>query len=289
MSETNNSVVNVGEIAKPVDTFIKKVSKGFGQLWEPYQITRVAKAEAAANLVRAQNEIAITDLHRRAIHRFVEEEARNQKNLEDVVSKAATQISDSAKPDEMDDDWIANFFDKCKIISDQEMQNLWARILAGEANAPGKFSRRTVNFLGDLDKADADHFVNLLGFVAQIGASLCPLVFDVRDPIYVNAKMPFPVLAHLESIGLVRFDPLAGFRLHSLGSPIKLFFYGTDLRLTFERPENNELEIGKVVFTKIGAELAPVCAKGPASGFLEHLKERWKKHLEPAQEEATAS
>lgn len=30
------------------------------------------------------------------------------------------------------------------------MQTLWARILAGEANAPGKFSKRTVNLVGSL-------------------------------------------------------------------------------------------------------------------------------------------
>ena len=35
----------------------------------------------------------------------------------------------------MEEDWIANFFDKCRIVSDSEMQSLWARVLAGEANA----------------------------------------------------------------------------------------------------------------------------------------------------------
>ena len=32
----------------------------------------------------------------------------------------------------MDNDWTVNFFDKSRIVSDDEMQNLWSRVLAGE-------------------------------------------------------------------------------------------------------------------------------------------------------------
>ena len=56
----------------------------------------------------------------------------------------------------MSDDWIANFFDKCRNVSDREMQDLWARVLAGEANTPGSYSKRTVNFLTTLDSEEAD-------------------------------------------------------------------------------------------------------------------------------------
>jgi hypothetical protein len=36
--ETNNSLINLGDIAKPADTLIKKVSKAVGGIFEPYQI-----------------------------------------------------------------------------------------------------------------------------------------------------------------------------------------------------------------------------------------------------------
>ena len=44
------------------------------------------------------------------------------------------------------------------------MQILWARVLAGEANAPGTYSKRTVNLLSDFDKSDAELFTKLCGF-----------------------------------------------------------------------------------------------------------------------------
>jgi hypothetical protein len=46
---TSNSVVSLGDIAKPADTLIKKVSKAIGGVFAPYQIKRIAKAEAEAN------------------------------------------------------------------------------------------------------------------------------------------------------------------------------------------------------------------------------------------------
>ena len=71
----STSLVNLGEISKPANTLIKKVSSAIGGVFEPWQIKRVAKAEAEASLIKARTNIEITDLHRRAMHRFVEEEA----------------------------------------------------------------------------------------------------------------------------------------------------------------------------------------------------------------------
>jgi hypothetical protein len=149
---TSNSLVNLGDLSKPADTLIKKVSKAEGGFFAPYQIKRVANAEAEAAIIKAQTEIQITDLRLRAIRRFVKEEAQRQKNIEDITAKALPQLMEAANPDSMDDDWVTNFFDKSRIVSDGEMQDLWSRVLAGEANAPGTYSKRTVNFLSDLDK-----------------------------------------------------------------------------------------------------------------------------------------
>ena len=147
-----------GDLGPAADTFVKKVSKGFGGVFAPWQIKRVAKAEAAASLIQAKAEIEITDLQRRAMHRFLEEEARHQQNIEDITAKAIPLLEDAPKSEEMDDDWVTNFFAKSRIVSNAEMQQLWARVLSGEANTPGTYSTRTVNFLAELDKTDCEIF-----------------------------------------------------------------------------------------------------------------------------------
>ena len=157
----SNSLINLGELSKPAVVLFEKISEGVGGIFKPYQIKRVAKAQAEAEKIKAQTDIEITDLHRRAVHRWIEEEAKRQKNMEDIIAKAVPQLNEDSKPDTMEDDWIANFFDKCRIVSDNEMQILWSQVLAGEANVPGTYSKRTVNLLSELDKSDAALFTKL--------------------------------------------------------------------------------------------------------------------------------
>lgn len=76
----SNSLVNVGEISQPVDTFIKKVSKGIGGGYVPFQIVLTATAEVKAAKIKAEGEIEINDLHRRARHRVFAEEIQRQQN-----------------------------------------------------------------------------------------------------------------------------------------------------------------------------------------------------------------
>ena len=110
--ETNNSLINLGDISKPADSLIKKVSKAVGGIFEPYQIKRIAKAEAEAAVIKAQAAIQITELHRRAMHRFIEEEANKQKNIEDITNQAIPLLEEKTDAGKLNDDWVTNFFDK---------------------------------------------------------------------------------------------------------------------------------------------------------------------------------
>ena len=144
---TSNSLLNLGDLSKPADTLIKKIAKGVGGFFGPFQVKRLAKAEAAAAVIKAQSDIQITDLKYRAVHRWIEEIARDQQNMEAITAKAVPQLNKNANPDAMDDDWIVNFFDKSRKVSDSEMQTLWSRILAGEANALAPTRReRSISF-----------------------------------------------------------------------------------------------------------------------------------------------
>ena len=159
-----NPIAKLGDLTKPATVLIEKISDAVGGVFKPYQIVRVAKAEAEADRLRAESQIQVTDLHRRAMHRFLEEEAKKQSNIEAITQNALPLLDDKSSPQNVSNDWITNFFDKSRIVSDSDMQTLWSRVLAGEANTPGAFAKRTVNLLGDLDKEDAALFMQLCGF-----------------------------------------------------------------------------------------------------------------------------
>ena len=116
-----NSLIDLGNLSKPADTLIKKVSDAVGGFFAPYQVKRMAKAEAEAAMIKAQSETEITDLHRRAVRRWIDEEAQRQKNMEDITAKALPQLDEKAAPDAVEDDWLVNFFDKSRIVSDNDM------------------------------------------------------------------------------------------------------------------------------------------------------------------------
>ncbi len=272
------SLVNFGELSKPADTLIKKVSHAVGGMFAPWQIKRMAKAEAEVSLIRAKSEIEITDLHRRAMHRFVEEEANRQENMETITEKALSQLKEGSDPSRMEDDWVTNFFDKSRIISDSDMQDLWASVLAGEANSPGTYSKRTVNFLGDLDKTDAELFQALCSF-GWFVPDLQALIFDAKASIYNDKGINFMTLTHLDSIGLIRFDSLSGFERLELPKTFSLMYYGELLNFTMGLEKDNKLPIGHVLLTQVGRELATVCKAQVVEGFFDYVKEKWKQYL----------
>lgn len=275
------SLIDLSNLSKPVDTLIKKISNATGILFEPRQIRRIAKAKADAALTEVESEIQITDLHRRAVRRWIEEEAQHQNNIEQITSKAIPQLNEDANPDSMEDDWVTNFFDKARIVSDDEMQMLWSCVLAGEANRPGTYSKRTVNFLSDLDKSEAELFSKLCGFAWYSGFAwnIGLFIFDEKGEIYNREGVDFRTLTDLDSIGLIQFTPLAGFTHLQLPKRFTLSYYGRPLALEMSKETDNELDTGKVLLTKIGRELAPICGSKSVDGFWEYVKDRWKQYL----------
>ena len=278
--EGGKSLINFGDLGRPATVLIEKISDAIGGYCRPWQIRRVAKVEAEAERIKAlsqiETQIEVAELTQRALGRFLAEETKKQDNMESITSKAILQLEDDAKPEEIEDDWITNFFDKCRLVSDEEMQALWAKVLAGEANSPRKYSKRTVNFLGSLDKSDATLFANLCGFGWLIG-DIVPIVFDLGSSIYLRQGITFDSLRHLNDIGLLSFEPLAGYKKQGFPKKFIFFYYSTSIIIEFTKDNDNELDIGKVLLTKIGQELAPICGSQPVNGFFDYVIDKWIK------------
>jgi c-di-GMP-binding flagellar brake protein YcgR len=72
--EPSNSIINLGDLSKPVNTLIEKISDAIGGIFKPHQIRRIAEAEAEADKIMAVSQIEITELQNRALQRFFFEE-----------------------------------------------------------------------------------------------------------------------------------------------------------------------------------------------------------------------
>lgn len=285
------SLVNLGNITKPATVLIEKSSEAVRGAMLPRQIRRVgsaetdveteriravAQAEADAAVIRAEGEIQITDLHRRAVQRSILEDTEHQLNMESILGKAIPQLEPNASPEDVENDWYTNFYSKCRITSDEGMQDLWARILAGQANNPGAFSRKTVNLVADLDKRDAELFTALCRFVWVVNGRIYPLVFDLHANIYNNYGINFNAIVHLESLGMVHFSGISGFQIRNLPESVTVTYCGLTVSvLTFDRDGSNCFSTGVTMFTQAGLELARVVNASGIPEIYNYVYDRW--------------
>ncbi len=270
-------------LTKPATVLINKVSDAMGGIARPYQIERVAKAEAKAAMIRAESEIEIGDLQFRAATRFVQEETRKQLNMENITRKALPLLTDDASPQDMEDDWILNFFDKSRLFSDEEMQELWARILAGEANTPGTFSRRTINIMSDMEKRDADMFRRLCRFLWTFNGEKA-IIFFVRDDMYKGNGLSFQDVSDLASLGLIALSEDMVFKDEANASNILATYFSEQARIVLKKVSDSDhmFICGDVMPTEAGRQLASICDTTPINGMFQHTCEKWQRdsHVE---------
>jgi hypothetical protein len=84
----------------------------------------------------------------------------------------------------------------------------------------------------------------------------------------------FPALAHLDTLGLLRYEGLAGFKRTGFGKYASAFYFGK--ATTVEFPAGlTDLQLGHALLTQTGAELGAICGAEPTNGFEEFVQRRW--------------
>ena len=137
---------------------------------EGHSLVIIAEAQAKARqTIDATTESGrgIVEITRGDITQSIEFQGRKRlANSSSVVESAADELSDKEVADhEPDPDWTARFFDCVQDVSSEDMQKIWARILAGEVESPGRTSLRTLDTLRNMTKTDAAMFKGICDFV----------------------------------------------------------------------------------------------------------------------------
>jgi hypothetical protein len=160
---------------KPLVKLIDVIRKATGVLYRPrairkeadakaYEIRVIEKAKADASIYSKEIEQDFLDrIEERIIHR----ELRKQKNIDNVTKIAIEQLKDESNISDtpVDEDRAVRFFNIAEDVSDEQMQQLWGKILAGEVKNPNSFSIRTIEFLKNMTKAEAELFTKAANYV----------------------------------------------------------------------------------------------------------------------------
>jgi len=157
-------LLNLEKLSEPITKLIDVVASGMGTLYAPFGTVKQAKADAEAKIIIAKAESEVASIEDRASKRLLHKESMRQENLESITSIAANELPGEVSKDPVDFDWITQYLDHAQDIRDEQLQILWARILAGEVTSPGSYSKRTLDFLKTLDKWEAVNFTEFCSF-----------------------------------------------------------------------------------------------------------------------------
>ena len=266
------SLIDLSNLSKPATVLVEKICNAFGLYYEPTHAKRMAEAEVEVEKIRARGNLEVTEIQERAIYRLIHEEGKKQENIESITAQATTHIGEGAKPENVENDWILHFFDKCRNVSDAEMQSLWSKILAGEANKPGSYSKRTIDIISSLDKSDAHLFTNLCSFsITAADGIAVSLVLEHSAEIYNMRGINFESLTHLEFLGLIKFSGLGNHILDDLPKSVSLSYFGQLIKFNLQKNNDNKLITGQVMLTQAGSQLASICGAHINRKFMDYI------------------
>lgn len=101
-----------------------------------------------------------------------------------------------------------------------------------------------------------------------------PLIFDVQDEIYTEQGITLDALRQLEAIGLVQLNK-SGFIKRGFGKHTRLFYCGKPTKIGFPHDVDNSLDLGHVLLTNQGKELALTIHAPRNQQFYEYVINRW--------------
>ena len=139
------------------------------------------------------------------------------------------------------------------------------------------FLGKTVNLVADLDKSSAELFHKLCSFGWRIHGALFPLIFDSAKPIYADNGLGLYSLIKLDSIGLIQISDVLGFKLSNQSRQLPASYNLQSVVLTFPTEEGNDFELGQVMMTPSGMELARIVKPTSIQGFFEFIYDKWAK------------
>lgn len=251
--------------------FLKKLQEATGII-----ITRETPQRIAINtFIEEIKKSPYDPLMKAALISEAERITREYQNQNNIVAKAIPLLTKNTNLEEIDNDWFLAFMDKARLISEEDFQIIWAKILAEECNKPGSISKQLLMTLAQMDKVDAEVFVSVCNFSLKVQTdnetSYHPLIDLTKIKTYYSKyNITFGKLRDLVALGLIDFEEYTdiGFSLTE-EKPILSIIYGEKL-IKCSAP-CFKIGVGSVILKKTGKELLRIITQIPQPGFIDEI------------------
>lgn len=188
------------------------------------------------------------------------------KNFLKIAKKADayySQRQEETKEKIYDFDWFMRYYEAAGNISDDDMQDIWAKVLAGEISNPSFFSLKIIDILRNMRKADAELFVRFCKFSFSEGSGR---IFLPNYNEYLDkCGITYSDVMRLSEMGLIFNDALISLQFKISQDPDVIFING-DYIMTLASQNKNLTDgsIKQYPFTKVGEELATLVSDCPS-------------------------
>lgn len=199
---------------------------------------------------------------------------REHRNQSEVLKIAIQSLSPAATPEKVDNDWLAQFMDKARLVSDEKFRILWGNILAEECNHPDSIPKALLHIMEQMDKNMAEAFMKVGAFsiwYEHEGRRIyTPIIYgSALEEYYRNLGINYGDLVELQSVGLIEISfglVDASFAHTPKVAPIIVHYHDQEYTI----PNNTgEFKVGNVVYTNAGEALCRTITAQKIAGFLE--------------------
>ena len=140
-----------GDVLKPISdlgiVLLNKVEKATGWIFS----TTTAKKEGYKNIIEEiSKRDDINPIDRTVIISNFIKIKREHKNKTQIVDKAISLLEKGDNPEKLDNDWVLRFFEFCKAVSNEDLQYVWAKILANECKENSNNSFKLLNTISEI-------------------------------------------------------------------------------------------------------------------------------------------
>jgi hypothetical protein len=263
-------IKDLAGLSEPVKTLIQEVSKGIGRIYEPSLLKKLATVEAETMVIHAEAEAKAANIKAKSdqdirirewqiTERLKYLEERRQQNLNKIVELTIQQLPEKInRTNSVDEDWISQFFNFSQDIGNEEIQCLWAKVLAGEVAKPGSFSLRTLDILRLMQQTDAREFNTLRSFLCTEGNNNCLIRYKNIEETLEKFGIGLLDLYNLESIGLINCS--ADTKITPDEDDVGILHYG-DHQIQFRNVTDEKRMVGIYIYvlTSAGNEIVKLC------------------------------
>lgn len=225
-----------------------------------YAQIKQAETETAVMLTKLQGEEQLANyIHAR--------ESRKMNNVLQIIEKTETLFDNDEKVSEepVNQDWLNRFMSTVEDISDDEMQNLWAKILAGEIKQPKSFSLKTLDVLRNITKEEAEQITKMAKFTID-NMYICSEDFAMQLQEHIM----------MEEIGIICGERLVSTFKVSPTNVWRLLIGGQTLISMYSK-EEKEIEYKFYKLTKVGKEILKLVSIENNDDFINNLKKHFMK------------